>query len=209
MNVQKCLEMLREIRDVVFATVDEEGKPQARIIDIMLVEDGYLYFCTARGKDFYRQIMRNGNVAIAGMNKNWQTIRLSGKASRVSEQKEWIDKIFDRNSSMNHVYPGESRYILEAFRVDTKQIEFFDLGKTPIVRERFSTEDFGADFSGFVIENGCIGCGKCERICPQKCIDKGTPYKIRQENCLHCGLCCEVCPTHSVKRRKEDDKRNI
>ena len=79
MNVQKCLEMLREIRDVVFATVDEEGKPQARIIDIMLVEDGYLYFCTARGKDFYRQIMRNGNVAIAGMNKNWQTIRLSGK----------------------------------------------------------------------------------------------------------------------------------
>ena len=48
MNVQRCLEILREIKDVAFATVDEKGLPQIRIIDVMLVENEKLYFCTAR-----------------------------------------------------------------------------------------------------------------------------------------------------------------
>lgn len=48
--------MLREIKDVAFATVDEDGEPQVRIIDVMLVDDDKLYFCTARGKDFYSQL---------------------------------------------------------------------------------------------------------------------------------------------------------
>ena len=52
MNAQDCLQILRQIKDVAFATVDENGLPQVRIIDVMLVEQGRLYFCTARGKDF-------------------------------------------------------------------------------------------------------------------------------------------------------------
>ncbi len=30
MNAQKCLDLLREIKDVAFATVSEDGKPQIR-----------------------------------------------------------------------------------------------------------------------------------------------------------------------------------
>ena len=45
MNAQKCLEILRKIKDVSFATVDEKGLPQVRIIDVMIVEDEKLYFC--------------------------------------------------------------------------------------------------------------------------------------------------------------------
>ncbi len=41
------LEILRELKSVTFASV-EDGKPQARIIDVMLVEDDKLYFMTAR-----------------------------------------------------------------------------------------------------------------------------------------------------------------
>ena len=68
MNAQDCLQILRQIKDVVFATVDETGLPQVRIIDVMLVEQGRLYFCTARGKDFFRQLEANGQVAVCGMN---------------------------------------------------------------------------------------------------------------------------------------------
>lgn len=39
MNAQKCLDILREIKDVAFATVDAKGLPQIRIIDVMIVED--------------------------------------------------------------------------------------------------------------------------------------------------------------------------
>ena len=69
MKAQDCLQILRDVKDVTFSTVDEKGLPQARIIDVMIVEEGKLYFCTARGKDFYRQLTENGNVAVTGMNR--------------------------------------------------------------------------------------------------------------------------------------------
>ena len=74
-----------------------------------------VYFCTARDKDFYAQLMRDGNVAVTGMNREYQMIRLSGKAHRLDDQKLWIDRIFAENPSMNSVYPDDSRYVLEPF----------------------------------------------------------------------------------------------
>ena len=203
MNAQRCLEILREIKDVAFATVDENGLPQIRIIDVMIVENEKLYFCTARGKDFHRQLTENGQVAITGMNREFQMIRLSGKAEKLEEHKYWIDRIFDENPSMNAVYIGESRYILDAFCVANANIEFFDLGKEPIVRESFAIGNNKAQKKGFEISDSCIGCGKCKRLCPQQCISEGKPFEISQNHCLHCGLCFENCPVKAITRRSE------
>lgn len=197
MNAEKCLKILREIKDVAFATVDDEGMPQIRIIDVMLTEGEKLYFCTARGKDFYRQITSNGNVAITGMNKDYQMIRLNGKAKRLDNQKMWIDRIFENNPSMNSVYPDESRYILEAFCIDNGYVEFFDLGVHPIQRETFSLNSKEKTIKGYLITDKCIKCGKCERICPQSCIEN---FVINQNHCLHCGLCFEECPVKAIKK---------
>ena len=175
MNVQRCLEILREVKDVAFATVDEKGLPQIRIIDVMLVENEKLYFCTARGKDFYSQIIKNSQVAITGMNQNFQMIRLDGKAEKLEEHRKWIDRIFEENPSMNTVYPNESRYVLEAFCIENGSVEFFDLGKEPIVREGFMLGSAKTKENGFLITDACIQCGKCEDICPQKCI---TEYVV-------------------------------
>lgn len=196
MNAQECLQILRKIKDVAFATVDGKGQPQVRIIDIMLVENDKIYFCTARGKDFYRQLMENGQVAITGMNKEYQMVRVNGKAHKLKEQKKWIARIFEENPSMNAVYPGDSRYILEAFCIEKGTGEFFDLGQTPINRETFTFGDVKEEIKGFVIGDICIQCGKCESICPQKCINNFT---INQEHCLHCGLCEEQCPVEAIK----------
>lgn len=198
MELKDCLLILREIKDVAFATVDAKGMPQVRIIDIMLVEDAKLYFCTARGKEFYHQLMASGHTAITGMNRDYQMVRLNGKARRLEDQKKWIDRIFEENPSMNAVYPDDSRYVLEAFCIDRGQVEFFDLGKTPIYRESFVMEDTKEEQKGYWILESCTGCGACQRACPQKCIEEGTPYRIRQEHCLHCGLCREECPMGAV-----------
>ncbi len=203
MDAQKCLQVLRDVKDVAFATADENGMPHVRIIDVMLVEDGKLYFCTARGKDFYRQITENPRTEITGMNRDYQMVRLSGKVKRLPEQKKWIDRIFDANPSMKDVYPGESRYILEPFCIEDGQIEFFDLGKTPICRESFTIGTVKAPQKGFDITDACIGCGKCQRNCPQQCISEGTPFMISQEHCLHCGLCYENCPVSAIIKRGE------
>ena len=104
MNVQNCLQILRDVKDVAFATVDEKGLPQIRIIDVMLVENEKMYFCTARGKDFYTQLMHDNHIAITAVNKDFQMVRLSGTAEKLMEQKVWIDRIFNENPSMNSVY---------------------------------------------------------------------------------------------------------
>ena len=233
MNAQNCLDVLRKIKDVAFATVSENGKPQIRIIDVMLAENEKLYFCTARGKDFYEQLMHSGDVAVTALTKEWQMVRVSGRAKKLPEQKYWIDRIFEHNPSMNQVYPGESRYILEPFVIDEGEVEFFDLGQKPIFRQTFflgqsvrenenreegasagekgsiqkeiaETED-GCPGKGFQITDACIACGRCAKSCPQQCITPGTPYHIAQEHCLHCGLCREVCPAGAIRKILPDN----
>lgn len=137
MTAQECLQILRDVKDVAFATVDENGFPQVRIIDVMLVEEGRLCFCTARGKDFHRQLTASGRVAVTGLNREYQMVQVSGKARKLRDQKIWIDRIFEENPSMKGVYPKESRYILEPFCIEEGEVEFFDLGKSPIYRESF------------------------------------------------------------------------
>jgi uncharacterized pyridoxamine 5'-phosphate oxidase family protein/Pyruvate/2-oxoacid:ferredoxin oxidoreductase delta subunit len=207
MNAQNCLNILRKIKDVAFATVNDEGKPEVRIIDVMIVENEKLYFCTGRGKDFYKQLISKPEVAVTGLNREFQMVRLTGRAEKLTDQKFWIDRIFQENPAMNDVYPGESRYILEPFCISCGELEFFDLGKSPIYRESFVFGEEEAEkavrLKGFRITDACIGCGKCMRGCPQQCIVKGKPFQIQQEHCLHCGLCYENCPVQAIVKRGE------
>lgn len=201
MTARECLQILRTVKDVAFATVDEKGLPQVRIIDVMHVEDEKLFFCTARGKEFYHQLLTTGGVAITGMNQEYQMVRLNGTAKKLSEQKKWIDLIFEENPSMKGVYPGDSRYILEPFCIEDGQLEFFDLGKSPIYRESFTVGNARQEEKGFFINDSCIECAECQKVCPQQCIEQGTPYLIHQENCLHDGLCFETCPAAAIERK--------
>ena len=204
MSHMEYLQKLREIRDCAFATVDENGNPQIRIIDVMLVEDGKLIFCTARGKNFYQELLAHPQIAITGMGNDFVMARLNGKAECMEDSKTWIDKIFEANPNMNEVYPGEARYILEPFCIREGEAELFDLSKTPIERKSISFGGAKEQKKGFVITDQCISCGACEKACPQHAIGKANTkdcMEIQQEHCLHCGLCQEVCPVGAVEKQ--------
>ena len=198
---EKCVRLLREIKSAAMATVDSEGRPKVRIIDVMLAENGAVYFCTARGKEFYSELIQQKALAVTGLTKDWEMVRINGEAIHLDEQKKWIDRIFEENPVMNNVYPGESRYILEPFCIADGQIEFFDLGREPVFRECLTIGNARKPQKGFFITDSCIGCGECHRSCPQQCIEAGTPYTIRQDHCLHCGLCYETCPVQALERK--------
>lgn len=199
MNVKKPLELLRAIKSVAFASVDEARNPQVRIIDIMIVEAEKLYFVTSRGKEFHRQITANPNVALTGMTKDYVMVRLCGTVKQVSQS--LLARVFEDNPSMNDVYPGDSRYILDVFCIDAGNGEIFDLSRHPIYRESFSFGQMQVANKGFIISTACVECGICKDSCPQQCVESGTPYVIRQENCLHCGLCFENCPEGAIDKR--------
>lgn len=199
-EAQQYFDRLRAIRDTSMATVAGDGTPRLRIIDTMHVEDEKLYFLTARGKDFYEELMRTGTVAVTGLNSDWETVRLWGKVKNIGH--EMLDRIFEENPSMNGVYPGDSREILEVFCLYEGEGEYFCLAEHPIVRHPFSFGRPTHEQKGFLITEECIRCGTCESVCPQGAIIEGAPYAIEQVNCLHCGRCYENCPVSAIVRRE-------
>lgn len=203
MDVAICLKKMELVGVLAFATVDSEGAPQIRNISAIHYEKDALYFFTARGKNFCQELLEDGRVQILCYTKYKEMIRLSGRAYAVSddEQIKWRDKIFEEQPYLANVYPDETRDIGIIFCIDQAEIEYFNLGVHPIFRETYLLGNGKITEKGYVITDTCIGCGTCQSVCPQRCIDAGTPFVIRQNNCLHCGGCYEHCPVNAIERR--------
>ena len=96
MDLATCLKKMELVGVLAFATVDSEGAPQIRNISAIHYESDALYFFTARGKNFCKELMEDGRVQILAYTKYKEMIRLSGKVYAVAEneQRKWMDIIF-------------------------------------------------------------------------------------------------------------------
>ncbi len=204
MDAKTCLQKLQYVGVLAFATVDGCGAPQVRNISAIHYEPEAIYFFTAKGKDFCRQLLSDGRVQVLGYTKYKEMIRLSAHAKPACEadQQRWIDAIFEEQPYLSNVYPGDTRRLAGiVFEITDAAIEYFHLGVNPIFRESYTLGCGAVKEKGYRITGACIGCGRCAGHCPQRCIEPGTPYRIRQEHCLHCGNCRAVCPVRAVERR--------
>jgi len=48
------------------------------------------------------------------------------------------------------------------------------------------------------LQNNCILCGECARVCPLGAIKSGT-FEIDRDICDNCGKCAEICPVSAKK----------
>ena len=108
-KAKKYVDLFRRVKIAAAATVDAEGHPQARIINVMLAEDDGMYIVTSRGKPFYKQLVETGEIALAAMCPDCQSLKFTGKLRVVD--KSWVDKVFAQNPGMNEVYPGERKRV--------------------------------------------------------------------------------------------------
>lgn len=201
MDIQTCLAKLGYVGVLNFATVDQDGAPQVRNISAIHYDGTDIYFLTARGKAFARQLMADGRVQISGYTRYKETIRVSGRAVPVpeTEQIKWRDVLYAEQPYLENVYPGETKSIDTMFVLSDYTIEYFCLSTRPITREYFTVGKAALKPKGYRITDECIGCGTCLGMCPQSAIDEGTPFRIRQNNCLQCGNCFENCPVQAVE----------
>ena len=105
MDLATCLKKMKLVGVLAFATVDSEGAPQIRNISAIHYEPDALYFFTARGKNFCKELMEDGRVQILAYTKYKEMIRLSGKAYAVAENEQkngWIS--FLKNSHILLMY---------------------------------------------------------------------------------------------------------
>lgn len=213
MKTEDYLRILKdEIHSAVFATTDGEGLPVTRVIDIMLADQDSLYFITAKGKEFYRQLMDTGYVAVSGMTSGAgsmarKAVSVRGKVRNIGSR--LLPQVFEENPYMAEIYPdADSRTVLEVFQLYEGRGEFFNLSTKPITRDSFllgktANEDTAGDAGGYLITERCRGCWLCYSKCPQKCINtEVSPCVILQEHCLHCGNCYEICPFEAVVKRR-------
>ena len=105
MDAKTCMEKLKLVGVLSFATVDSEGNPQIRCISAIHFEKESFYFFTARGKNFCRELLENGKVQILCYTRFKEMIRLSAKAvpAPESEQEEKINRIFSEQIGRAHV----------------------------------------------------------------------------------------------------------
>lgn len=196
--------LVEEIHSVVVATIDEKGLPATRVIDMMLYDNDGVYFLTAKGKSFYKQLMNKGYVSLSGMtigsdSMTKKAISISGSVRNIGTKK--LDEIFDKNKYMADIYAStESRKALEVFCLYKGRGDYFDLSTKPISRGSFVFGGKKVENFGYSISNDCNECKLCLEVCPTNCIEISTPYKIIQEHCLHCGNCLEICPQGAVKK---------
>lgn len=198
-----------DIHSAVFATIDENGLPDARVIDIMLVDSNSLYFITAKGKKFYKQLMEQKFAAVSGMTDgdhslDKKAISIRGKIRNIGNTK--LEEVFTENPYMNEIYPSiESRNALAVFQMYEGQGEYFDLSAKPIYRDTFylgGNHDIHTGAHGFYVTENCNQCEKCFSECPQNCINViDEKVSINQAHCLHCGRCYEICPNNAILKR--------
>ncbi|MGL5950437.1 MAG: indolepyruvate ferredoxin oxidoreductase subunit alpha, partial [Cetobacterium sp.] len=52
-----------------------------------------------------------------------------------------------------------------------------------------------------IIEEKCVGCTACARVCPMKCIEGEVKqkHKIDQSKCIGCQLCYDKCKFSAIK----------
>ncbi len=198
----KALSKIREVKSVVISSV-LDGRPQSRIIDIMVQDDEGLIFTTCRIKPFYHQIIDSKEIAITCMTPDYVQVRLTGEIKELDH--DVMDTIYEKNPEFEKLFPEkENMGHYRVFRVNKGKGEIFDLSgkEVKMQRQRFAFGGETVNKAGCVITEDCINCGKCFKVCPFSAIslnkDSGI-YEIDKQYCDECGICYYTCPADAIE----------
>ncbi|MBG9983666.1 pyridoxamine 5'-phosphate oxidase family protein [Aerococcaceae bacterium DSM 111022] len=107
MQVSEIMNILKDDMGIaVISSVDADGKPHARYINIGVANEEGVFFMTSPKTNFHAQLEVNQNIALVGLNKEEyliQVIRIEGKVRKLG--KDMLEKVLEGNEYVNMVYP--------------------------------------------------------------------------------------------------------
>ena len=83
------------------------------------------------------------------------------------------------------------------------------------VRKTGFSQSIRSNFIASVIEESCVGCGKCIVVCPTEALSLVSKHDIKRnkkiavitpENCIGCGVCVNVCKPNSIEMNARDER---
>ena len=132
--------IMDEMKTVVVATVDDEGKPVTCVIDLMGYDEDGLYLITNAGKGFYNRLKSREYLSLSTTNgkptMECVAVTVAGEVRECPQEK--LAQLLEANPFMYELYPTEEkRSVLRAFQVWRGTGNVFDLSSKPPTQVHF------------------------------------------------------------------------
>lgn len=130
MELIDILKILQDdVKVGIFATVDKDGKPHARPINIGVANEEGIFFMTSPKTHFYAQLQDNPNVAITVLKQDEyliQVMRIEGQVRPLGRER--LQEVLKDNPFVKHVYPTDSDIAaVQVFQLYTGQLFYHSL----------------------------------------------------------------------------------
>jgi len=223
MEINKIYEYADKIGVLVFSTISGD-EVHSRVAHFNGFDEEGIYFRTMYNKPFCRQLNATGKVTVCGITDTTilehkedgsavfppsYSFRLIGEIKNVPP--EVIKEKAKTNDALKTAaldidkYPAmaEGNFVIYKAKGEIFDVDFEGVHRDhKLLRTRFSYGGATYNPAGVSINEKCISCGICKKVCTFKAIEEGTPYKVISERCDDCGSCLLACPVDAVELSK-------
>ena len=110
--------------------------------------------------------------------------------SWISTPEENKERLLNQSNNIKKEMTDILNQLVETYPTD------IEIKETPV--------DFPNNFRGITVDDNCVGCGICSRVCPMHNIELVEGKAQISDNCITCLRCFHWCPKEAIYMSKEE-----